>query len=240
MKKKLGITTLVCFTLASLSNAYAGSMGPNPPAVAKPYFAGEAAYTWRQIDAPTINSFSGTASSEPWGFRVSAGILRFYTEKLGLTAEIGGGYYGNTPITAPLTSSLGNIAVNGFDVLVGALYKLEHFDVFAQIGFMGENTRLDFTRYNLERLFNGNLIRGKTRVRSSNGDFLPEIRVGGIYNVLDHVGVTLAYMHTFGSTMTYNLNNSSVIGNGINRFKDVNFENPTLNSILLGLRYYIV
>ncbi len=238
-KNKLKTIISSALTLASFSSAYAGDMGPKSPSSTQPYFGGEAAYTWRQINAPTLNLLTANTSNQPWGFRISAGILHLYTEKLGLTAEVGGGYYGSTSISTAQTSSRGKIDVDGYDILVGALYRLQYFDIFAKIGFMGENARLDFTRYDLSRVFDGNLIRGESRVRSTNGSFLPEISVGGIYNVQNNLGITLTYMHIFGSTMEYKLLSQANIGSGINRSLNVNFQNPTLNSILLGVRYYI-
>lgn len=237
-KLKTAIFSITAF--ATAATPYAGTMGSAPPSLARPYIAGEATYTWRQIDAPNINSFTSTLSNQPWGFRVSAGLLRLYTEKLGLTAELGGGYYGKTSISSPISASMGNISVNGFDVLVGLLYKLEYLDVFGEIGFMGENTRSDFTRYNLVQLLNGNLIRGRTRTRIPTTELLPELRVGGIYNLRNNLGVTLAYMHTFGSTMKYEIKSKTGLATGIDKLSDVNVRNPTLNSILLGLRYYII
>lgn len=235
MKKYLLLTLLSILYFAQLN---AGSMG-NAPTV-RPYLGGEANYSWRQINAPTLNFAPGSTSNQYWGGRFSAGIMRFYTDRMALSAEAGGGYYGNTTITAPSTASVGKLAVDGYDILVGTLYQLNYLDLFVKIGFMGETVRSDFKRYNLAQVFNGNLIRGQSRTRVSDTSILPEIRVGGIYNLYSHLGLTLTYLHTFGSTMTYEKNGTATIGSGIQTITNINSQAPTLNSILLGLRYYIV
>lgn len=235
--------TFLCSILACsyLSVASAGSMSaPEPLSLNHPYVAGEASYTWQQIDTPRINGVSPSMSKQPWGFRLSGGLLRFYTDKLGFSAELGGGYYGGRSGSAPLISTTAKIKIDGYDALLGVLYRLEHLDLFAKFGFMMQNNRFNYTKGDLAQTLPGAGIFGSESQRLLWSGTLPEIRVGGIYNVLDNVGVTLTYMHAFGSTMERTANVTPIPDTGINRFTSQNAQNPTLDSILLGLRYYMV
>ncbi|MCR9191553.1 MAG: hypothetical protein NXI01_02715 [Gammaproteobacteria bacterium] len=221
----------------SVSTAYAGTMGNAQDAM--PYLGGEASYSWRQTDPIQLNTINNQTSDQGWGGRLSAGMLKFYTPNIGLTGEIGGGYYGSTTITKPEISSKVTFSVDGYDALVGALYRLQYLDIFAKIGFMIENSRSSINRQNLSQLYNGDLINGSSYTRSNRTQVLPEIRVGGIYNLRNNLGITLTYLHAFGSTMSGIENISANVASGVDVTKSIKEQNPTLNSILFGLRYYM-
>ncbi|MDF1826779.1 MAG: hypothetical protein P1U39_00650 [Legionellaceae bacterium] len=225
--------------LLSLSTAYAGTMGNQTVPMFKPYLGGEVSYNWIQRDDPSINGFSPRSNVQHWGGRFSVGMLRLYTDTLGFTAEIGGGYYGDETTNIPQVSTVGKISVDAYDVLVGALYKFEKFDVFGKVGFMVENFRTKVNQQSLSQMSQGTFITGTSDKRWNSAAALPEIKVGGIYNVCDNLGITLAYMHAFGSTPG-TVGNLVASPGSINTTQFANQQNPSLDSIFLGLRYYIV
>lgn len=226
--------------LFSLSIAYAGDMGSKPAPLSVPYVGGEVSASWIQKNAPRVNSVTGNISEQNWGGRLSAGMLRFHTEQLALMGEIGGGYYGSRSVTIPQLSASSKLEVDGYDVLVGALYKLKHVDVFGQVGFMIENARMSFSRQDLNKLAPGDFIHGSSSARLNTTQVLPEVRAGGIYNVRDDLGITLTYMHAFGSTPGFSGSVTASQADGINSVSSAKQQNPSLNSVLLGLHYYIV
>jgi len=236
------VTRSVISTAAflSLSMGYAGDMGSKPPPTSMPYFGAEASYNWIQRDNPHINSLTDRPSTQNWGGRLSAGMLRFHTDKLGITGEIGGGYYGSGTVTIPQLALTSKRSVDGYDILVGALYKLEYFDVFGKVGFMIENFRSSVNQQNLSKIDQGDFFTGSSYARFNNTEVLPEVRAGGIYNFRDDLGVTLTYMHAFGSTPSFSGNLLATRASGIHQTTVVKAQNPSLDSILLGLRYYVV
>ncbi|MDF1827143.1 MAG: hypothetical protein P1U39_02570 [Legionellaceae bacterium] len=234
-------TRAVISTVAflSLSIAHAGDMGSKPAPVSMPYIGGEVSYNWMQRDNPNINGFSPRSSIQHWGGRVSAGMLKFYNEKLRFTGEIGGGFYGNESTKIPQLSVKEKQSVDGYDVLVGALYKLEKVDVFGQVGFMVQNLRMSLNQANLSEVSQGTFLTGTSYQRDNKAAVLPELRVGGIYNLREDLGITLTYMHAFGSTLSNTFSMVAAPGN-IHATQVAKMQNPSLDSILLGLRYYIV
>ena len=80
---------------------------------------------------------------------------------------------------------------------------------------------------------------GTSTIASSQTKILPEIRVGGIFNANDNWGVSLAYMHAFGSNLSGSLNMSAANG-VLTKNATGDSRNPTLDSILLGIRYSVV
>ena len=235
------ITTSLISTAAlfSASIAYAGDMGSKPAPLSVPYVGGEVSASWIQKNAPYINGVKGNMSNQNWGGRLSAGMLRFHTEKLALMGEIGGGYYGSRSVNIPALEVSSKLEVDGYDVLVGALYKLKHLDVFGQVGFMIENARLSVSARELNQLFRGDFVYGESDARANGTQVLPEVRAGGIYNVREDLGITLTYMHAFGSTQAFKAINLATKGEGFFSMTNAHAQNPTLNSVLLGLHYYI-
>src|SRR5204863_6667447 len=69
------------------------------------------------------------------------------------------------------------------------------FDGFFKVGAMFQNVRLV---RNLDLNSRGaNVIENETSTVSS---VIPELKVGGIYNLSDAWGISLAYMHAFGNS----------------------------------------
>jgi hypothetical protein len=227
------------FGLLCSSYTYAGAMGPAAvsPAVSTPYASLEVSSTWLQSDGLIYNNRSPGTTSQPWGGRFAVGILKPYSERLSFTGEFGGGYYGSKTINIPAINRFFRSSIDAYDLLAGALYKINKFDAIGQIGVLMQNHRWRITQdYALQAP--GGLLSGVTTKRSNLTQILPELRVGGMYNYNDNLGVSLVYMHAFGSTEKGSITSTGSPGsltlNGTS-----NFQGPTLNSILLGVRYYI-
>jgi len=224
--------------LIFISTVHAGDMG-SAPLKARPYINGEASYNGIQANPSRINGNVSHVSSQHWGGRFAAGMLRFYTDTFAVLGELGGGYYGSKSFTNPQTTVVNTLAVDGYDALVGILYRAEYLDLFAKIGFMGENARKTIDVKNLSSAAGGDLVSGSTYTKLNDTQILPEIRVGGIYNLRENLGLTLSYLHVFGSTLSTVSNGAATLETGFYTATRVNDQNPTLNSVFLGLHYYI-
>lgn len=234
---------LAMTTAAVFSAAHAGSMGPvSTMASYTPYLTGEASYTWPQSNNPTFTGLSTTSSSQGWGGRLGAGMLYNYNEKLGFTGEIGGGYYGSQDRN--LSGSMGNAghmnySIDGYDMLAGFVYKWNYFDVFFQGGFMMQNRRVSQS-LDLAQTMPGSTMMGRSNVNANTSQTLPEIKVGGIYNINPNWGIDVAYMHVFGSTPSMTSDYSGTLGTGLTSNVSANLQNPTLDAVMFGLHYNFV
>lgn len=228
--------------LTAITAVNAGTMGPaaSPPAVT-PYVVGEASHTWLDTNKIIVNSITANRTDQGWGGRLGGGAIYNYSDALGFTSEIGGGSYGKQ--TQTIHNSAGSLVtsnkytLDGYDVLAGAIYKMQYFDVFGEAGFMMENLRYNSTQ-NLNLVSPGGLLSGTVTQKGDNTQALPEIKVGGIYNLYPDWGFTVAYMHVFGSGPKVRETSSSTTTNiATNAY--TNTLNPTLNSLMFGLRYNI-
>lgn len=235
-------TTLAIAILSSLTAAHAGTMGPvaTPPTYV-PYLAGEASYTWAQTNNITVNSVTATKSSnQGWGGRLGAGVLFPVNDTWSAMTEIGGGYYGSQTqsiVNGTGTRALYNsFTLDGYDVLAGGMYKWDMVGLFLQGGFMVENLRSTSTQ-NISLVTGSTFLKGTVSNQRITTNVFPEIKVGGIYNVTPNWGLSVAYMHVFGGTPSFNETFSGSAATGIVTNGTSNLQNPTLNSILFGVRY---
>ncbi len=241
MKKLMNSKWLpaLCGGLFSCAVAHAGDMGTKPVHTLMPYFGGEVSYNWIDLGSLRFNNLSNNPKYQPWGGRFSAGVLRFSTDALGFTGEIGGGYYGAASMHIVRLAANTSLSIDGYDALVGALYRAQYLDLFVKVGFMIQNLRQTINEDDLSRRYAGGLVTGQSHARESRTQVLPEIRVGGIYNIRNDLGVTLTYLHAFGSSPNKNENITASFNNGINISSVTRTQNPSLDAILLGLRYYV-
>ncbi|MDP3560587.1 MAG: hypothetical protein Q8R83_00190 [Legionellaceae bacterium] len=224
------------FTFVSI--AQAGTMGQTSPLVT-PYLGLEGSYTWNQIGIRYLNNYQTPVSKNGWGGRLSAGVTRSYKERFSLMAELGGGYYGHTR-TSLVAGGMSNTtnSIDGYDFLIGGIYHLDHFRLVGGAGFMVQNNRYKLTINRAETVPGGNVV-GLTIIEENSTQVLPELKIGGIYNVYQNIDLSLTYMHVFGSSLEAQTN--QLVTSTIS-FKNslANFQNPTLDSVLLGLRYNFV
>lgn len=235
--KKLTAALILGFVCASsISNA--GNMGPvatQSLPVLIPYIGGEGSYTWNSIDGFRLNVLKTHRTNQGWGGRFSGGMFHPISDRLWVNVEFGGGYYGQTKLAFKGYNAT-NI-LNGFDVLIGAIYKFTRIDLFANVGFMAINDRVNEVQ-NLEVTQPGGLYKGTVSQNSDAPQIIPEVKVGGIYNVNKNWGVTLAYLHAFGEQVGrvsfINAEPDLVTVNQLARYRS-----PSLDSIMFGLRYSI-
>ena len=238
MKKLIMIGLLGCNSLAT----HAGAMGPvstNMNSV--PYLAAEGTYTWNSIDGVTINRQPPSLSGNGWGGRLSVGIDRPYTERFSLNAEVGGGYYGSTNIDNPASGVITTLRISGYDVLAGGTYHTKYIDVFGDFGFMGQTILSTMERDNIKRI-PGGVFSGASIEHGTQTQILPELKVGASYNVRDNLSLALSYLYVFGSNVGGSIYSTAVdvppvqiVSGGIS-----NLRNPSISTLLLGLRYHFI
>ena len=228
---------LLFLLAAFFSVAHAGDMGQTQrmPGLS-PFLSGEGGYNWRTINGATIEGLAPRISNEPWGGRVAAGFMFHYFDNLRFSNEIGWGYYGATDTTTDIGGFSSRSNIDGIDLLVGALYRWKKTDLFVKVGALVENNR------KTKAAREGTFLVNTEGLSFNQTQVLPEIKVGGIYNVAERVGLSVSYMHAFGSDV--GLTARRVI---VSRERPValavdmngNFQNPSVDAVLFGVFYYI-
>ena len=237
MKKIITTSLLALITL----NAHAGSMGPVSTQTTTPYLGVDGSYTWNSIKGYIINGGAPSVSKNGWGGRLSVGADRSYTEKFSLNAEVGGGYYGATKLNNSSARTSSGIRISGYDILAGGTYHTQYVDIFGDFGFMAQTILATRTVDSSARI-PGGIFFGPVKTISTQTAILPELKVGGSYYCSDKLSLTLSYMHVFGSNVSGTMNNGAadVTSTKIYANTSINSRNPSLNTILFGLRYHFV
>lgn len=228
----------VCSLFVGIPFTYAGGMGDAQKSLPNmiPYIGLEGSYTWNQLGAITINSNINSETNDGFGGRLSLGFIHPFTTALDFSLEFGGGYYGRTKVSSPLAGTNGQMTIDGYDLLGGAAYKIKQLEIFGKLGVMSQNLRSKITRNN-SRAVPGGLLSGTETFRINQTQSLPEIKVGLAYGMLrESFNVTLSYMHVFGNNLKIN-NTITAVPGAITASGNSNTQNPTLDSIMLGLRY---
>ena len=228
------------------SAVYAG--GPDtmamPAAPGHSMFAAiEGGYSWNTFGNTTVaignivtpTQRVVTPSNNGGTGRVAIGAIHYstYSPKLAYTAEAGWGYYGKTSYTAADKGINAQNYLYGFDLLGGVDYQFtSKFDGFLKLGALLENTRMD-RNTDLSKYTDGFVISGTENVKNTTSSILPELKVGGIYNITDAWGITGSYMYAYG--------NGNV---SENTYRSVTVHNTTsttapasLSTILFGVQY---
>lgn len=223
---------------ASWTISHAGSMGPvsSDTRSTKPFLSLEGAYTWNQLNGVSVNGTMPSTHEKPWGGRLAVGFIHPYSDVLRFSGELGGGYYGSQS-TSVGNFGNSNVSIDGYDLLFGALYTYKQFDLFGDVGVMAQNNRSRVTQ-NLGVANPGGILNGTTTVKSNQTQILPEIKVGGIYNVCDNWGISLAYMHVFGVNSGGSATVTPITG-GVVVNATTQTQNPTLDAVMLGVRYTV-
>lgn len=200
-----------------------------------PFLSLEGSYSWRDINGISFLDQTASKTNQPWGGRVALGIEFVLMEKLRLTNELAFGYYGSTTIRHPQGYSLSH-DIDGEDLLVGILYKYSDIDWFFKVGGIVENrySKIKSTNDELTAAFS----RDHVKAHHQEIAVLPEIKIGGIYAMNQKWGLSLSYAHVIGSRMQGNLDILST-NNGIELVRHETSLNPSIDSIMLGIRYVI-
>lgn len=234
--KNTFISTILLTSIA----ANAGTMGAEfdaRPLIA-PFASLEGSYTWNGIKSSTINGTKSTLTTDGWGGRAAVGLKHNYTHQLSLSGEIGWGYYGSTKQNLASLGSNAKFTITGIDFLFGPLYHYRKVDIFAKAGVMLESVRNN-ALLNLGTIHQGGLVSGLDRRVETYSGALPELKAGGIYNVNDNLGISLAYMFVSGYNpklnKTFSSSGGRIIDSGV-----VSTGATTLSTIMLGLTYNFV
>lgn len=176
-------------------------------------------------------------SNQHYTGRLAAGMINMMDDQFGLTGELGWGYYGRTTLNPSLTSSnTGDTltikhTLSGFDALVGIAYIQQNFSMSLKAGGLIQNMQTQTSAvFGDLTLFDNFALNTKT----IHTAVLPEVKLGAAYNFDSNWAVTGAYIFALGSspktTGVFDINT-------FNAFLDVNTQNPTLNTFLLGIQY---
>ncbi|CEG55750.1 hypothetical protein [Legionella fallonii] len=242
MKKK---QLFICVMGILANSAYAGTMGD---VAVKDYFipfvVGEAAVTWNTTESVSIFGNPPSLDKQLWGGRGAVGIAHSSPNRFGYTAEIGWGYYGSTSSSNSGTSTGGTLTISndsylyGFDLLAGVTYNFDPFQLYLKGGAMAENRRTKGLAV-FNNVNNGKSYVSTNTINAIATNVLPEIKVGGLYSLNEHISLTLAYMHVFGNndfaaTVSGAFSNPSAT---TSISSVANTQNPSLDSLLFGLVY---
>ncbi len=250
-KKLLFLSQLILLPTVS----QAGTMGSDfDKQVTTPYLSGEGSYTWSSIKNVSTRGIYSQLSKNHWGGRLAAGVIRPYVNNFSFNAEFGGGYYGNTTAQNPSGGFNLSRTITGYDFLVGGLYHLKQVtssktSLFFDVGAMVENM-LSSSLESYSQLVTGGRLDGVYRIKQYRTAMLPEIKTGVIFQLVSNLDVTLSYLHVFGSVTssstslgsqsTFDRETLTFDGNRLLRSGNAILLNPSLNSIMLGLRYNFV
>lgn len=229
------------YILFFYSSLLIAQINPNP-LIADPcpsssiYFVSlEGSYSWNQFNGVKINGYPSTQHSDLFGGRLAGGIAHPVSDNILLSAELGGGYYGNTSPSIVEAGVKGHFSIDGYDLLLGSAYKMDHITYFGKVGVMGQNLRSKITK-DLAIEIPGDFISGITSTDMSQTQLLPEVKLGALYQLNNKIDLSLAYMHVFGSVMEKNMmmaaSQLQITTNG-----HVNSQNPSLNSVMIGIQY---
>ena len=225
------------------------------PPLFKPFVSGEGSYSWPRNDGVRYNlyniaSMNSSTAKNGWGGRIAAGILHPMTERFSVSAELGGGYYGNShldphiyvvspkiEIIPPAGTAGLSMNTYGLDLLAGVVYTQPEYDLFFKAGAFFENMKAN-AFFDLSRLLQAGAFQNNPYVMSLLPNplpaainttqnvrmVLPEIKPGVAWHLADRLVVTGAWMHTFG--------NRFFISN-----TDIEVATPSLNVALFGIEY---
>ena len=237
--KKLTLISLIS-ALSCSSLVHAGGMGGQ---TGTPVFISlEGGYTVHTIDnydfaVTDLNlALSSVKKNQHYTGRLGAGMINMLDEQVGMTGEIGWGYYGRTTLNPDLIG-FGDFTIQhtltGFDALIGIAYIQPSFSLSVKAGAMIQNMTTKTTSTGVFALFSSSVF-DSVIVKTNQTAVLPEVKLGASYNFDNNWGVTAAYMLAYGSSSRTNGNFNTATGIAT---LNVNNLNPTTNTLLLGIQY---
>ncbi|GEM_PF-3188295 len=239
---------IVCVTLGcslSMANSNAGTMGDVSLVDhnIKPFVSVEGFPVWINAGSAEYIKDSTTQLSKhdfvSGGARFAGGFAYPHTPNINFTFDAAWNYFGRSSNSNSDADS--RVTFSGPDLLLGATYKIkDKYELFAKFGVLFERLGYSFnSKTPLNYSFDGANYVTNLSMKSTVLDFLPELKVGGVYNLNTHWGVSLAYMHAFGDTPNFVLTDITTTTPGQLNI-DSNFKGPSLNSVLVGARYQFV
>ena len=84
----------------------------------------------------------------------------------------------------------------------------------------------------------GSVNQGNSSVEATLTVSSPEFKVGGIYNVNEKIGISLAYLHVWGNTFSYTYS-QTISTSPLQIVTNEATSKPptTLNAVMLGINY---
>ena len=228
-------------TVLLVSGAYAGgqTVEPMPQDQNPTLFATlEGGYTWNELNATTVNGVTANQSNSGGTGRFAIGGIHQSTmhPNLSYTAEVGAGYYGQTDYTAPVRGINAQNYIYGFDVLGGVDYKFcNMFDLFFKVGGLMENVRMNHST-DLSKYVGDGTVVGIDNSKTTISSVIPEIKVGGIYDITNAWGLSAAYMHAFGNNVSM-VTSRTAVGGVITSNSSAIGSPITLNTLTFGVVY---
>ncbi len=236
---KIKLTTLLVAGLIT-THAYAGDMGHMTVNTSSKsiFFAGfEGDYTWADSSIGTdLNNTIPRVDERGWGGRVSVGVYNNYFEAFGISGEAGWGYYGKRLFQDSALNSAGSYTLYGFDLLFGLWKTYSNLDFFIKAGAMLETRRTTHT-VNFSRLLPGGFASGTSVESSPMSTVVPEVKVGGIYNITEQLGASVSYMYLAGWNTRGSVQQSFSRTGGFVRNASLAGGPPSFSSIMFGLQY---
>lgn len=241
--KKLTLISLFS-ALSCSSMIHAGGMGDQSIGGGLAgFFALEGGYTVNSIDNDTFivtgfPTITSVKTKQNYTGRVGAGMIGMMDDQVGMSLELGWGYYGRTTLNSAFVG-VGDLNIQntltGFDALVGIAYIQPNFSVSLKGGGLIQNVTRNTTANGTFALFTSTFFDSYT-LKSNQTAVLPEIKLGAAYNFDSNWALTVAFMSAFGSSPKTTSTFDTVGVGGIATYNSNNL-NPTQNSLLLGIQY---
>jgi hypothetical protein len=235
--------TLISLISAISYGSFAGGMGDASSSLST-FMSLEGGYTWNKIDGYDFTvdgvetaGLSSVKDNNNYTGRLAVGIISMIDDDFGATAELGWGYYGRTTLSpepttvAPLVTGTysSKYTLSGFDALLGVAYVQPYYSLSFKAGALIQN--MQNTTTSSFALFNN--VDSMT-TKNNNTAVLPEIKLGASYNINPNWAITGAYIFALGGTTDTTGNYNSGTGNFT---LNTDNQNPTINSLLIGVQY---
>lgn len=182
-------------------------------------------------------AFESIKTSQHYTGRLAAGMINMMDDQVGMTGELGWGYYGRTTLNPP-NLIFGNFSIQntltGFDALVGVAYVQPYFSLSFKAGGLIQNmatTTSSSTNFATLLGFPSTFT-NTTKVNQTA--VLPEIKLGAAYNFDSNWSLTAAYLVAIGSSPKTTGTFDPTL---VNAALTTNNQNPTISSLLLGIQY---
>ncbi len=208
MKKRIIISLITALSCTNI--AFSGAMGDSN-FCANGFVAVEGGYTWSEIadynftfNGLALTGISSRKKNNGATGRLAAGVLSMMDDEIGVTGELGWGYYGdvtlnprNESVILPIPVALSyKYALNGFDALIGVAYIQPYYSASLKIGAMVQNMLITSSD-DLAVFDNISTMVNKTNSTA----VLPEIKLGAAYNINTNWAITGAYSFVYGANM---------------------------------------
>jgi hypothetical protein len=243
--KKIVLASLMS-SLSLSSFVHAGAMG-DAGCAPSGFVSLEGGYTWNSINGVEVTvpglTFSPTKQLSQLSGRIAGGIIHMIDDSVGITGELGWGYYGRTTFSVDTTFSTVPVSlsskytITGFDVLVGVASIQTYYTLYAKVGGiiqnMQQNNTAIFTTPAIVPL-PGTVYHFNDKHTSAA--VLPAIKLGAGYNIDANWSITGSYLFAYGAnTKTqFNYSTSPTV-----LVAKVNTQNPMMNAFMLGIQYSV-